>query len=91
MTKTPSVAYYTTKIKTFSKTELYEQLEDSTLTPRDYAFLSDIIEGLSNQQLATKYHKSPSRISHWKRSIFEQMHKYDLHQDQIRRNDTEPR
>lgn len=79
MTRTPSVNYYTRKIRTYGREELYEELDDSPLNTRDYAFLSDIIEGLTNQQLQAKYHKSASRISQWKRSIFEQMHQYDLH------------
>lgn len=82
MTKTASVAYFTHRIKTAGREELYELIEDSTLGTRDYAFLSDIIEGLTNQELAEKYHKSPSRISQWKRSVFERMHRYELHRSE---------
>ena len=79
MTKTPSVAYFTRRIRILGKEEIYELLEDAPLKTRDYAFLSDIIEGLDNRQLSEKYHKSPSRVSQWKRSVFEQMHAYELH------------
>lgn len=79
MTKTASVAYFTRRIKTTGREEIYELLEDAPLRIQDYAFLADIIEGLDNAALAEKYHKSPSRISQWKRSVFEQMHAYELH------------
>lgn len=82
MTKTASVAYYSHKLKISGREELYELIDDSPLNTKDYAFLSDIVEGLSNQALAEKYHKSPSRISQWKRSVFEQMHAYELHRSE---------
>lgn len=79
MKKTPSVAYFSRRLHTTGREEIYEIIEDAPLKTRDYAFLADIVEGLSNQDLARKYHKSPSRISQWKRSVFEQMHQYELH------------
>lgn len=91
MTKTPSVNYYTRKIRTYGRDELYEEIDNSPLSTRDYAFLADIIEGMTNQQLKAKYHKSASRISQWKRSVFEQMHAYDLHQAERRHASNRPR
>lgn len=82
MQKTPSVAYFTRRLQTAGREEIYEVIEDAPLKTKDYAFLADIVEGLSNQALAQKYHKSPSRISQWKRSVFEQMHQYELHHEQ---------
>lgn len=79
MQKTPAVAYVSRKIKISGKKELYELLDDSPLKIKDYAFMSDIIEGLDNKALARKYRKSPSRISQWKRSVFEQVHEYEIH------------
>lgn len=80
MKKTPAVAYYCHKIAITNKKELYAELEDAPIKLRDWAFLSDIIEGLSNQELSRKYKKSPARISQWKRRMFEHLHEYDLHQ-----------
>lgn len=80
MKKTPAVAYYSHKIAITNRKELYAELEDAPIKLRDWAFLSDIIEGLSNQELSRKYKKSPARISQWKRRIFEHLHEYDLHQ-----------
>lgn len=80
MKKTPAVAYYSHKIAITNRKELYAELEDAPIKLRDWAFLSDIIEGLSNQELSLKYRKSPARISQWKRRIFEHLHEYDLHQ-----------
>lgn len=82
MKKTPGVAYFSRRLHTAGREEIYELIEDSPLTTRDYAFLSDIVEGLTNQALAQKYHKSPSRISQWKRSVFEQMHQYEMHREE---------
>lgn len=91
MTKTPSVKYYTRKIRTYGRDELYEEIDNSPLNTRDYAFLADIVEGLTNRQLQEKYNKSASRISQWKRAVFEQMHAYDLHQAEKRYVSNRPR
>lgn len=86
MTHTPAVAYCHKRFKTAGREEIYTLLDDAPLRIKDYAFLSDVIEGLSNQQLAAKYHKSPSRISQWKRSVFEQIHEYELHRAEWERS-----
>lgn len=76
--KSPSVAYVYKKISTTKKSVLYEELEDSPLNIRDFAFMCDIVGGLCIQELAAKYHKTPSRISQWKREVCEKVHAFDL-------------
>lgn len=76
--KSPSVAYVYKKISTTRKSVLFEELEDSPLSNRDFAFMSDIIAGLSIQELADKYCKTPARISQWKREVCEKVHAFDL-------------
>lgn len=76
--KSPSVAYFYKKIRTTRKSELFDWLDDSPLTTREYAFISDVIEGLSLDELALKFHKTPSRISHWKRELCEKLHEFDI-------------
>lgn len=79
MKKTPPVAYCAKLLRIAGKSELMEMLEDIPLSSHDYAFIKDIIDGLNNQELAEKHHKSASRISQWKRSVFEKIHTYELH------------
>ena len=76
--KSPSLAYFYKKIRTTRKSELFDWLDDSPLTTREYAFISDVIEGLSLTELSDKYHKTPSRCSHWKREVCEKIHEYDV-------------
>ena len=76
--KSPSVAYVYKKISTTRKSVLYEELEDSPLSVRDYAFMCDIIAGLCIQDLSDKYHQPPARISHWKREVCEKVHACDI-------------
>lgn len=86
MKKTPAVAYCSKRMKTAGKEELKELIKDIPLNSYDFKFLNDIIEGLNNQELAEKHHKSQSRISQWKRSVFEQVHAYELHHCEWERN-----
>lgn len=76
--KSPSVAYFYRKISTTRKSALYEELEDSPLSVHDFAFACDIIAGLTIQELADKYHKTPVRISQWKREVCEKIHTFDI-------------
>jgi hypothetical protein len=76
--RSPSVAYFYGKIRTTKKSVLYNELEDSSLSIRNFAFACDIIAGLSITELADKYHKTPARISQWKREVCEQIHEFDL-------------
>lgn len=73
---TSSVAFCTRKIENTKKDELYDIIEQMSIKTRDYAFLSDVIEGLDNKQLAAKYKKSASRICQWKRRVFEKLHRF---------------
>lgn len=77
MKKSPAVAYYSYKIRITSKENLYESLENSPLRPKEYAFVADIIEGLTNDELAKKYNKSYSRIAAWKREMCEILLAYE--------------
>lgn len=85
MRKTPAVAYCYTRLRTAGHEEITSLLADAPLTQRDLALISDIINGLDNQALAEKYHKSLSRISQWKRAVFEQLHAYELHNEEWKR------
>jgi len=76
--KSPAVAYVYRKIRTTRKSVLYAELEDSPLSIRDFAFICDVIAGLCIQELADKYHKTPARISQWKREVCEKVHAFDI-------------
>ena len=76
--KSPSVAYFDTKRSTTKKSAFFDWLDDSPLTTREYAFICDVVEGLTNTELADKYHKSETRVSHWKREVCEKLHRYDV-------------
>lgn len=76
--KSPSVAYFDKKRSTTKKSEFYDWLDDSPINTREYAFICDVVEGLTNTELADKFHKSESRISHWKREVCEKLHVYDI-------------
>lgn len=76
--KTPAVAYVYKKISITRKSVLYAWLEDSPLNVRDFAFTCDIVAGLSIQELADKYNKTPARISQWKREVCEKIHAFDI-------------
>lgn len=78
MKKSPSLAYFYKKVRTTRKSILFEWLDDSPLTTREFAFISDVIEGLSLVELSDKFHKTPSRISHWKREVCEKIHAFDI-------------
>jgi hypothetical protein len=76
--RSPAVAYVYKKISITKKSVLYAELEDSPLSIRDFAFVRDIINGLCIQELADKYHKTPARISQWKREVCKKIHTFDL-------------
>ena len=76
--KSPSVNYVYKKIRTTKKSVLYEELEDSPLSVHDFAFICDVIAGLNITELSDKFHKTPSRISQWKREVCEKIHQFDL-------------
>lgn len=80
MTRTPSVAYCQRIIQTTPKQELYDTIDQIVMSTKDFVFLSDIIEGLDNDALAAKHKKSPSRISQWKRTVYEKIHRYMIAQ-----------
>jgi uncharacterized protein YjcR len=50
---------------------------DSPLSQKDISFMIDILDGMSYQELATKYNKSKPRISQWKRTCFEKLQYFD--------------
>ena len=76
--KSPSVAYFDKKRRTTKKSEFFDWLDESPLSTKDYALISDVVEGLSNKELADKYHKSESRIARWKREVCEKLQEYDV-------------
>lgn len=85
---TPAVAFCMRAIKTTRKQVLYDLLDESPMATKDYAFIADIIEGLDNTNLAIKYKKSASRISQWKRRVFEELHRFMIAQDK-KKSETE--
>ncbi len=76
--KSVSVAYYSRKIKISSRSAIIDEIMDSPLSQKDVGFMIDILDGLSIIQLAEKYQKSKPRISQWKRSCFEKLHRYNI-------------
>lgn len=80
MKKTPAVSYCDRKIKTMGRREIFHDLDNAPLTDREHAFMTDIISGLSIKELAAKYNLSTSRITKWKRELFERLHAYDMRQ-----------
>lgn len=78
--KSPATAYYSRKLQTSSRSVIYHDLNDAPLTKREREFLEDVIEGMTLQELADKHNLSTSRISKWKRQVFERMQAYDLRQ-----------
>ena len=76
--KSPSVMYVYHKIQTTRKSVLYAELEDSPLSVHDYSFICDVIAGLNIKELSSKFHKTPARISQWKREVCEKIHAFDI-------------
>lgn len=74
--------YCRQRFLTTPRSELLNEIEEAPLTDQERAFIKDIVAGLSVKELAEKYAKSPSRISHWKAEILERLRQYDT---QIRR------
>ncbi|MBO6101478.1 MAG: hypothetical protein J6P07_09170 [Spirochaetaceae bacterium] len=78
MKKTPSLNYVYNKIKTTKKSELYKQLEESPLTVREFACMSDSIAGLNLTELSDKYNLSYTRTSQWKREVCNKIFTFDM-------------
>ncbi len=76
--KSPAVNFFYKKISTTKKSKLYAELEDSPLTVHEFAFISDVIEGFTITELSEKFHKTPSRISQWKREVCEKIHDFEM-------------
>ena len=76
--KSPAVAYISKKIKLSARSEFVDEIMDSPLSMKDINFMMDILSGMSYFELAEKYQKSKARISQWKRTCFETLHRYEL-------------
>lgn len=76
--KSPATTYYSRKLKVTSRSKLSQEIDDAPLNRREREFICDVAEGLTLQELADKYNLSTSRISKWKREIFERMLAYDM-------------
>lgn len=72
--RTPAVAYITHLIKTTSKKELNEILNESPLKPQEIDLILRYINGASYKELAEIFHKSTQRINQWKRTVYEKLH-----------------
>lgn len=55
-----------------------EKLELAPLTETERSFVYDTINKMPVKQLADKYNKSPSRISHWKAEIYEHLFYFEM-------------
>ena len=74
--------YCKQRLLTTPRSELLNEIDEAPLTDQERAFIKDVVAGLSQKELADKYAKSPSRISHWKTEIEERLRQYDT---QLRR------
>lgn len=78
MKKSPPIIYVYKKIRTTKKSDLLEQLKECPLQDRDLSFICSIIAGLTITELSEKYHRTPSRISQWKREVCEKIQAFDM-------------
>ena len=78
MKKTNAVAYYSYKIQTTSRTLLINEINEAPLKIKEKTFILDIVDGLSYRELAQKWQISKSRVSKWKRTLFEKLHQADM-------------
>lgn len=76
--KSPSINYFLRKMNTTKKSELVEQLQESPLSAQEFNFILCIMDKMSIAELSDKFHKSPSRISQWKREVCEKIHAFDM-------------
>lgn len=76
--KSPSIIYVYKKINTTKRSVLYQQLKEIPLNDIEYSFICDVIKGFSITELADKFHKTPSRISQWKREVCGKIHAFDI-------------
>lgn len=74
--KTPAVAYITRLIKTTSRTQLHQILNDAPLKRAEIRLILDYADGMSYKELAQAYNKSVQRINQWKRQIYEDLAYY---------------
>lgn len=63
---------------TLSKEDLERRLRNSPLTDNDVEFVLAVAHGMTNQDLAEKFHISESRVSSKKRELSETLHRYSL-------------
>lgn len=74
--------YCRQRMKTTPRSELLHEIDEAPLTDQERNLIKDVLAGFSLKELADKYAKSPSRISHWKTEIEERLREYDM---QLRR------
>lgn len=69
--------YCKQRFKTTPRLELLQEIENAPLRDMERELILDVMAGLSLKELAEKYAKSPSRISHWKAEVMERLRQYD--------------
>lgn len=78
MRKSPAMIYCLQLMNSISKEDLEQRLRNSPLTDDDVEFVLAVAHGMTNQDLAEKFHISESRVSSKKRELSETLHRYSL-------------
>lgn len=78
MKKSPAMTFCIQRMKTLSKEELEARLKNAPITDLEVQVVMDIAHGMTNRELAEKYHVSESRVSSKKRELCELLHRYAM-------------
>ena len=76
MYRTPKVAFINYKITTSNRIVFRDELSQAPIKNIDKIFLEDILSGMSYKELSVKHNKSISRISQWKRELYDKLADY---------------
>ena len=76
MYRTPRVAFINYKITTSNRIVFRDELSQAPIKNIDKIFLEDILSGMSYKELSVKHNKSISRISQWKRELYDKLADY---------------
>lgn len=74
--KSPAVSFVQHRFQTTSRCELLNEIQDAPLKDKDRDLVVKFLEGYSYKELAIHFNLSESRISKWKRSVFERLFVY---------------
>lgn len=76
MYRTPKVAFINYKINSSNRITFRQELDAAPINNIDKVFLEDILSGMSYKELSAKHNKSISRISQWKRELYDKLADY---------------